>query len=76
MQNNFTNMIFNQQYINPTYFKSIQPLSQKQSQDEKVCKAVNAVRDLCEAVDGMDEKHQQEAFCACLAEMATQFGWK
>lgn len=76
MQNNFYNMMFNQHYINQTYFNSIQPLSQKQIQDEKVYKAVRAVRDLCEAVNGMDDEHQQEAFYACLAEMALQFGWR
>ena len=75
MYNYFNDRMFNQQYINPTYFGTIQPLSPEQIQDQKVCKAVNAMHDLCEAVNGMDEVHQKQAFLACLTEMAMQLGW-
>lgn len=44
-------------------------------QDKKVRDAAKAIHDLCKAIQGMDEPHQQQAFVACLAEMAREFHW-
>lgn len=73
----FYNQMFNQMYVNPTYYYQIKAQVQ-QYQNEQNCeviKAVNAFHDLCEAVKKMDAQHQERAFCLCLAEMARQFGW-
>lgn len=34
-----------------------------------------AIHDLCEAVKQLDDQHQQNAFYACLAEIAREFNW-
>lgn len=75
MSNYFNNMMFNPQYVNPNYYYTMQHIQYNQQQDKKVCDAVKAIHDLCESVKGMDEQHQQTAFCLCLAEMANEFGW-
>lgn len=76
MDNYFYNRLFNPQYVNPTYYYNVTPQEQyKQQQNKKIYDAVKAVHDLCEAVKGMDEQHQQVAFNLCLAEMAKEFGW-
>lgn len=72
----FNKMMFNQQYISQKYYRTIQPILQSQIQDQKVCEAVKAIHDLCEAVKDMDESHQQKAFIACLTEIAREFEWK
>lgn len=75
MNGYFNNMMFNPQFVNPTYYAQMQQVQYAFQQDKKVCDAVKAIHDLCEAVQGMDESHQQQAFAACLAEMARQFCW-
>ena len=76
MNGYFTNMMFNPQFVNPTYYHAqMQQAQYAFQQDKKVCDAVKAIRDLCEAIQGMDEPHQQQTFAACLAEMARQFRW-
>jgi len=67
--------MFNPQFVNPTYYAKMQQPQNDFQQDKKVYDAVKAIHDLCEAVRGMDESHQQQAFAACLAEMARQFRW-
>ena len=44
-------------------------------QNEEVSKAVKAIHDLCEAVKQLDDRHQQIAFSACLAEISREFNW-
>ncbi len=74
----FNERVFNPQYINPVYYNQVQNQIAQYNfqQNQEVGKAVRAVHDLCEAVKAMDEQHQQQAFLACLAEMAQKFGWK
>ena len=73
----FNERVFNPQYINPLYYSQVQNQIAQYNfqQDQEVMKAVHAVHDLCEAVKKMDEQHQQQAFFACLAEMASEFHW-
>ncbi len=73
----FYNQMLNQTYINPTfYFQNQARIQQYQfEQSHEVVKAVNAVRDMCEAVKRMDARHQEQAFYLCLAEIANHFGW-
>lgn len=74
----FYNQMFNQTYVNPSYYYQNQARIQQYQfeQNCEVIKAVNAVRDLCEAIKKMDDQHQEQAFYLCLAEMAKQLGWK
>ena len=76
----FNSQMFNPIYVNPNYYYQMQSLIESQryaaEQDQEVEKAVKAFHDLCVAVKKMDEKHQQQAFYLCLAEMANQSGWK
>lgn len=74
--NTFYNQMFNPQYVNPNYYFEVMKQKQnKSTQTEEIEKAVNAMHDLCEALKKIDDKYQQEAFNACLAEMALQFKW-
>lgn len=76
--NQFCNQMFNPMYVNQSYYQSIQTQAMwqyQQNQDAEVQKAVKATRDLCEAVNKMDVQHQQQAFYACLAVLATELGW-
>ncbi len=75
MNGYFNNMMFNPQFVNPAYYAQMQQAQYAFQQDKKVCDAVKAIRDLCKAVQCMDEPHQQQAFVACLDEMAIQFHW-
>ncbi len=76
MNGYFNNMMFNPKFVNPTYYHAqMQQAQYAFQQDKKVCDAVKAIRNLCKAVQGMDEQHQQQAFAACLTEMAIQFHW-
>ena len=74
----FYNQMFNQTYVNSTYYdQHLAEMRRYQfEQSHEVVKAVNAFRDLCEAVKKMDDQHQEQAFFLCLNEMANQFGWK
>ena len=74
----FYNQMFNQTYVNPSYYYQNQARIQQYQfeQNCEVIKAVNAVRDLCGAIKKMDDQHQEQAFYLCLAEMAKQLGWK
>ena len=74
--NTFYNQMFNPQYVNLQYFRQIEQMQYQVKQNEEVAKAVNAIHDLCEAVKQLDDRHQQIAFSACLAEMAREFNWR
>ena len=76
MNGYFNNMMFNPQFVNPTYYMQVQQMQYAAQQDKKVTDAVKAIHDLCAAVRDMDEPHQQQAFAACLAEMAREFRWQ
>ena len=73
----FYNQMFNQTYVTPSYYYQNQARIQQYQfeQNCEVTKAVNAVRDLCEAIKKMDDQHQEQAFYLCLAEMAKQNDW-
>ena len=76
--NQFCNQMFNPAYVNPNYYQSIQAQAMwqyEQNQNAEVQKAVKATRDLCKAVIKLDVEHQQQAFYACLAVVAFEFGW-
>ena len=73
MNSTFYNMMFNQQYVNPDYYHQLQQQYQyKMEQDKKVLEAEKAMHDLCKAIRGMDDAHQQEAFYKCLAVLAAE----
>ena len=74
--NPFYNQMFNPQYVNATYYAQQEEYIRQIKQDEDVLKAADAARDLCKAVKSMDERHQQQAFLACLAVLAEEFGWR
>ncbi len=72
----FNNHMFNTQYVNPDYYRLVLEQNRySQEQDKKVLDAVKAIHDLCDAIKGMDEAHQQTAFYACLAEMGCCLNW-
>ena len=73
--NPFYNQMFNPQYVNAVYYAQQEEYIRQIKQDEDVLKAADAARDLCKAVKRMDERHQQQAFLACLAVLAEEFGW-
>ena len=76
----FNNQMFNPSYVNPNYYYQMQSFIESQrhtvEQNQEVAKAVKAFHDLCEAINKMDEQHQQQTYYLCLAEMANQSGWK
>lgn len=76
--NQFCGNMFNQQYVSQNNYAQLQyEIAKYQAnQNNEVCKAVNAMHDLCEAVKNMDADHQQQAAALCLAEIAREFGWK
>ena len=63
--------IFNQHYTNPNYLQQIQ-INKFLDQQEKIGDMVKAISDYCEAARGIEVEYQQEAFNACLAEIARQ----
>ena len=68
--------MFNPQYVNQQYY--LQMLKQQQyerDQNAEVKKAAKAIHDFCEASKKIDAAHQQQAFMACLIEMAKALGW-
>lgn len=71
----FNNMMFNPQYVNPDYYQQARIMQYNYEQDCEVLKATKAMRDLCRAVNKMDDAHQREAFLKCLAVMAEESGW-
>lgn len=76
MSNYFNNMMFNPQYVNQTYYLQAQQAYYNFEQDRKICDAMKAIRDLCNAVKGMDDSHQKQAFISCLTIIAEEFGWR
>lgn len=74
----FQERMFNPTYVSRNYYNQIQTQINNYNfqQNIEVEKAVKATHDLCGAVKNMDELHQQEAFCLCLAAMAQEFGWQ
>lgn len=73
----FEEKMFNPTYVNRDYYNQIQAQINQYNfqQNIEVGKAMKAMYDLCDALKKMDESHQQEAFCACLAVMAQEFRW-
>ena len=71
--NTFYNQMFNPQYVNLQYYRQIEQMQNQAKQNEEASKAVKAIHDLCEAVNQLDERHQQIAFSACLAEISREF---
>ena len=73
----FQERMFNPTYVSRNYYNQIQTQIDNYNfqQNIEVEKAVKATRDLCSAVNNMDERHQQETLCLCLAAMAQEFGW-
>ena len=76
MNSYFQSMMFNPQYVTPDYYhQMMQQQRHEAEQNKKVADAVKAMHDLCEAVKGLDNAHQEIAFAACLAEMGREFRW-
>ena len=75
--NPFYNHFFNQQYVNPDYYRQSQEqiIQYQQEQSKEVQNVVKAVHDLCDAYKKLDPQHQQQAFYLALAEMARESGW-
>ncbi|HOO07447.1 MAG TPA: hypothetical protein P5092_04060 [Ruminococcus sp.] len=75
--NPFYNQFFNQQYVNPDYYRQSQEqiIQYQQEQSKEVQNVVKAVHDLCDAYKKLDPQHQQQAFYLALAEMAKESGW-
>lgn len=75
--NPFYNQFFNQQYVNPDYYRQSQEqiIQYQQEQSKEVLNVVNAVHDLCDACKKLDSQYQQQAFYLALAEMAKESGW-
>lgn len=74
----FQERMFNPNYVSREYYNQIQAQINEYNfqQNIEVGKAVKATHDLCDAIKKMDESHKQEAFYACLATMAQEFGWQ
>lgn len=76
MNNYFNDKMFNPNYVNPEYYNAtMKEMKYSFDQDKKVTDAVKAMHDLCEAIKGMDSKHQEIAFVACLSQMAKEMNW-
>ena len=77
MNDYFQTMMFNPQYVNADrYHQMMQQQQQYEAdQNKKVADAVKAMHDLCKAVRGMDNAHQQTTFALCLAEIGREFNW-
>ena len=76
IMNTFYNQMFNPQYVNQEYYYQILQHEQYEYvQNCEIRKAVKAMHDLCEAMKNIDDSHQQEAFDACLLELALQLNW-
>lgn len=74
----FEERMFNPTYVSRDYYNQMQAQIQRYNfqQNIEVGKAVKATHELCNAIKKMDEPHQQEAFYACLAAVAQEFGWQ
>ncbi len=76
MNDYFQTRMFNPQYVNPDYYhRVVQQQQYEAEQNKKVADAVKAMHDLCKAIRGMDNAHQQIAFMACLTEMGKEYRW-
>lgn len=76
MNDYFQTMMFNPQYVNAdNYHQMMQQQQYEADQNKKVADAVKAMRDLCKAVRGMDNAHQQTTFALCLTEIGREFNW-
>ncbi len=73
--NCFENQLFNQEYVNQTYFQQIRADNYAYEQDKRVLKAVHSFADMLDQVEGMNIEHQQQTFCLCLAEIARRNKW-
>ncbi len=73
MASYFCNNMFNQQHVTMDNYHLLQQQYRYQAeQDKKVSDAERAMYDLCKAIRGMDDAHQQQAFYRCLAVMAAE----
>lgn len=76
MYSYFDNRFYNPQFFNPQYYQQMQnPIFTTQEQSERVVKAMNAFHDMMDAVDGMDQTHQEQTIMLCIAEMARRRRW-
>ena len=71
LYNQYPYAIFNQSYTNPNYLQRIQ-INKFWEQQKKIGDMVKAISDYCEAARSIEGEYQQEAFNACLAEIARQ----
>lgn len=71
----FYNQMFNPQFVNPDYYRTLQMQQYQNEQNKEVANAIKAMHDLCAAVNKLDEPHKQEAFFGCLAEIAKANDW-
>lgn len=82
--NIFNSQFFNQEYVNPTYYRQtcvnhhFQEQVQRdyeEKQMKEIANAAKAMRDLCRAVKKIDSRYQQQAFIECLTVCAEEWGW-
>lgn len=73
----FTEQMFNPTTVNPQYYDSIraQIIQANWEQQREIANAVKAIHDLCGAIKKIDANHQQEAFYACLQQIAIEMNW-
>lgn len=74
----FTDQMFNPSTVNPQYYDSIraQIIQSNWEQEKEIANAVKATHDLCGAIKKLDMNHQQEAFYACLQQIAIEMHWQ
>lgn len=71
--------IYNPTYVNPNYLQQVEAQRQNMEMQQKhlwqqknISDMVKAISDYCKAARQIDPAYQQEAFNACLAEIARQ----
>lgn len=73
----FNEMMFNHEFVNPTYYQQMQAqMAYQESQEKEVINAAKACREMCQAAKKLDEQHQQKAFLACLNVLGAEYGWQ
>ena len=73
--NTFDNQLFNPRYVNQEYYNEIKRQQYEFEQQREILNAVKAFRDLRDAINKIDPAHQQQAFVACLCELAKEYNW-
>ncbi|MBQ9662412.1 MAG: hypothetical protein IJV40_04585 [Oscillospiraceae bacterium] len=74
----FYDQMFNPATVNPEYYRMVQAqIAQHEwEQNREILNAMKAVHDLCSSVKKLDMDHQQQAFLACLQQMAIEMNWQ